>query len=397
MILSTLVQIITVGRCINNKLENECVPSASDTFDYLNRASTWEQYGFEAAFSDAYRMPGYPAFLGFIGELFPGNIQSVARIAQAILLAISAVIVFKAASYIMSQLSSLASSLIYLFLPQWYFTPLLIAESLSGFFFCLLLLQVCKWIASRKMDVLTIIGFVLTLGVLVYLKPNQIILFFPIALTILAFNWRRGIFPTIAIFIGLLMVLAPWVMFTSKSQGHFVGLATTSGSNLYVGTGMVLIYDGGVLAESAIRRGVDQKSNENDILVVPPGVTTLEESNMYTKRAFEIWLKRPLKQTLYGFDKTLYSLSLKADSNTERVLGFCLLVSLAGLGFTSKNRIFYMVTVFSYATLATLMLQAFIFQADRRFVMSIFLPLAALGLGRFSVKAMRRIFSQMRN
>ena len=172
----------------------------------------------------------------------------------------------------------------------------------------------------------------------------------------------------------VLFCLLPWVIFANNGDRKFYGLTTTQGINLYIGTGMVLSYDGSVLARSAISWRVDPRSNPNDIEDKRVFESEIQSSYYLTGKSLEIWTKRPLQQLGYAFDKILIAFGLKVNSIPNYLLGVFTLLTLA-----SSISIYWVKRLSAWgattmAIIAVLAFQAAIFQADRRFVLVILLP-----------------------
>lgn len=377
--LSMLLQMIILGKYLTNTVLSSFLPSASDAEDYLGRARIWSTIGFSAAFEDLWRMPGYPAVIVMMQAVFPSFPFLALRLLQMLAIAISVGLIKLTLDRLVSRNLSLIFSVFFLFLPTWYFSPLLLPESLTTLTFTSIL-YCLSTIKSKSVKPLQIVLISLLLALSVYLRPNLIFLVLPIII-FLFFKIQARKIELISIFIFLLFVfLSPWLTFTKTQHPGFIGLTSNLGINAYIGTGMVLNYDGGILSSSAMHWGVDPKSHPNDLIDLDPTLPRVEQSKILTEKAVEIWRERPLKQIGYGVDKFLIAFSLKGTSTASWFLAVFVLSS-----FFSSFRVMaeqhsrawgglYITTILLLAT------QAFFLQADRRYVFPTLFPLALVCL-----------------
>lgn len=377
--LSMLLQMIILGKHLTNTVLSSFSPSAVDAVDYLERARIWSTIGFSAAFEDLWRMPGYPAVIVMMQALFPSFPFLALRLLQMLAIAISVGLMKLTLDRLVSRNLSLIFSAFFSFLPIWYFSPVLLPESLTtltltSILYCL------STIKSNSVKPLQILLISLLLALSVYLRSNLIFFVFPIII-FLFFKIQARKIELISIFVALVFVfLSPWLIFTKTQHSGFIGLTSNFGINAYIGTGMVLNYDGGILAGSAMRWGVDPKSHQNDLIDLDPPLPRVEQSKILTEKAIGIWRERPLKQIGYGVDKFLIAFSLKGNSIASWFLAVFVLSS-----FFSSFRVMgeqhsrswgglYLTTILLLAT------QAFFLQADRRYVFPTLMPLALVCL-----------------
>ncbi len=371
------LQLTIIGKYLDNSIMSAYAPTALDASEYAELAKIWKEEGFYQAFSDIWRMPGYPAMILTMSLIFPSFPFLAMRIVQMFALAISVAMIKTILDKTVGPRLSISLTILYIFLPLWHFVPVLIAESLTSFFF-VCLLYVLASIKGDKLSPFQAIQISILLAIETYLKPNLISLFLPISIFLIFKLRARFMRSLLSIILPISFLLLPWIVFTNSVEPEFRGLTTTFGVNTYVGTGMILNYDTGVLAKSAVRRGVDPKSNPEDVLVMDSSLTRAQQSSILTSKSIEIWKKRPSKQVTFGFDKVLIAFGILSSSTVEHVLGiFSLLTVISSLALI-RNRLLrgWGWLLLSLSTI--LAFQAFFIQADRRFVFPLFFPISII-------------------
>jgi hypothetical protein len=377
---SIIFQLTLIGKYLDNSILSNYAPEALDANGYTQRATSWKVDGFDSAFGDAFRMPGYPVFILVIEFFFPKYPYLFVRIFQLILLAISAGLIKVALQKFLGLRIAVTLSFVYIILPMWHFVPVLIAESLSAVIVTVLVTKILPWERnSSNIWIAVLIGALIVYAT--YLKPNHLILL-PVVLSYIVFSRLKRKMLTsgvVCLIVGLL--LAPWAIYVNVSHPGLNSLTSTSGGNFYVGTGMIIDYNGGELSKSASKWSVGPAENPKDVLVFTDDQGPVERNEMYTEKAAEIWVKRPYAVFRFGIEKVLIAFGLKSNSLFEYSFGaFNLLTFFAGLFlFLSKRH-----RGIAAATLTTIFLlgvQAFLFQADRRFVIPLLFPFAIIVFG----------------
>lgn len=380
VLLSLAVQFILIGQYLDNSIISAYAPTAADAADYSERARVWQADGFEVAFDDAYRMPGYPLIILVMNYLLPSAPYLGVRLLQMFGLALSAGIINVVLQKFVSKRVAFLVSSLYVFLPIWHFVPALLAESLTSvivvslvYVLATLKYSEISWQHLVKISILIVMG--------TYLKPNNLALLI-VVFGFLIFTLRARIVVSLSsIILMVAMLLSPWVLFVNSSQPGFFGLTTNSGINLYVGTGMVLSYDESLLAKSAVKWRVDPRNNPSDINVGATAGSPAIQNSKFTDKALQIWKERPLREIGYGIDKTLIAFGFKSNSVTDNVYGLFNALSLLSAALLVRSRTFRAWGVTTLITALVLASQAAIFQADRRFIVPVLFPLAIVSLG----------------
>jgi hypothetical protein len=66
---SSVVQLFTIGKYIDNSIISDYSPLAVDADSYVKLAINWSSQGFTETFFDLHRTPGYPAVIYFFNFL----------------------------------------------------------------------------------------------------------------------------------------------------------------------------------------------------------------------------------------------------------------------------------------------------------------------------------------
>lgn len=394
--LSSVVQLFAIGKYIDNSIINEYSPLAVDADSYVKLATNWSSQGFTETFFDLHRTPGYPAVIYFFDFLFPSNSYFALRIFQflAVSVAIGTLTIILS-KYTKSNLLILYSFFLSL-LPIWHFTPLILAESLT-FFVTTIILFVLQLFCISKNSLIAVVSLGILLGIMIYLKPNNIIIL-PLVIILIIIVKLKASFK----FVGLLLivlfaVLLPWFTHAEKSQGNFFTLSTSSGINLYIGTGMESNRSSNlVLANSASKWRVTEEFNQLDIVEPNLNLTAQQSNDLYMKTAVDIWKKRPWQQIGFSFDKVLIAFGIKSNTLSDYLFGIYNLITIICSIYFILINIHRTIGFCTLIMAFLLSAQAVAFQADRRFIVSIFLPFASITIGLFALKTTTAFRNYMR-
>jgi hypothetical protein len=302
-------------------------------------------------------------------------------------------------TYILSKYFNSKFLILYSFLisllPIWHFTPQLLAESLT-FFVVTSILLLLQFLCNSKHRIIIVISLGVLSGVIIYLKPNNIIIL-PLIIFIMAIK-LKSVMQYLGLFlIVLFAILLPWFIHAEKSQGNFFTLSTSGGVSLYIGTGMDSKPTSNlVLADSAARWKVSQEFNQSDVLKSNPNLTAQQLNELYWETSVDIWKKRPLQQIGFSFDKILIAFGVKSNTLFDYLFGlFNLTAILCAIFFIFRDS--YRIIGFSTLIMTFLLsAQAAAFQADRRFIVAVFLPFASITIGLSFFKTVAFIKRYMR-
>lgn len=395
LIVSLSIQGLVFGKFLDNSIINSYLPFYTDAEEYVEHSNVWAQKSFDEAFKNLWRMPGYPAFLQVIKFLSPHEPFLTVRIIQSLGTSSAVVILFFILRKYITKKHAFIFCLLYCFVPTWYFSFGLIPESLT-YLTIVLIIYVLSKLSRYNFMLILVIG--LLLSILIYLKPNNILIIIPVIIFIIA-SLKGSIKKSIiSLLVIILLTLLPWIVYSNAGERKLYGLTTTQGINLYVGTGMVLTYDDSALANSAVNWKVDPRNNPKDI-VNTKSFNSMIESNQYlTEKALGIWKTRPLQQIGYSFDKILIAFGFKVNSISNYLLGVFTAFALVGSILLYKIRPLMAWGVTTLTIFIVLAIQAAIFQADRRFVLTVFpqFGLLSISLAYSNLVIKNRIFNLIR-
>lgn len=373
---SLVIQLLLFREHLNDAVLSSFAPHYTDANEYTKYADNWASKGFSQSFSNLWRMPGYPTIVLLFQKIFYTQPYLALRIFQIILIALSAGILQIILKKLTTKRLSVIGSLVYSILPTWYFSTVLTPEALTLCLVVFLTLIISRVnMHSISFSKMVLIGTLFAL--LIYLKPNNIILGLPIAVYMWSFQNKHILKFLLVIYSTTLIILSPWFVHISNTNPGFVGLTATQGINLYIGVGMVPTLGNEMLLNSGTNCNVDPQSNPGDILSYGLNFD-VEESTVLTKKSFEIWQERPAQQFCHAVNKILIAFGILANRSIDFTFGIfnSLAVICAALLCTKlKFRPWASVVL---ATALALMIQSAIFQADRRFVITVFTPLAIL-------------------
>ena len=374
---NVIMQISMQKSGLDNKPVNIYNPTSYDAFSYVKKAKLVAKHGdFVSAFKDGYRLPGYPLFLSIFYH-FSDRPLLVARYAQIVLSALTILFSYLALVNIFrSRLKAIiGASVITLWLPFYYFSPILYAEICSIFLFALFFLTLSN--LTHEKPTFAIYTLPILLALLVYLKPNHIFLFVPL-LAFLLFKidglTLRHLFAVSVLFI---IMLIPWTAFVSVMNDNIIPLSTTSGINLYSGTGVNTDQEdqsamGSVSLITARKLGLRDEhiigQTQRDI----QSMTVAEKNTYLTNVAKIIWISRPIKTTLYGLGKIFHGFGFSFRDFRDVILVMLFISSIAFSIYLWASHSHREWCVFFWAILFVASLQMFIFLPNQRFVTVIF-------------------------
>ncbi|MGB0670712.1 MAG: hypothetical protein ACPGNT_04395 [Rhodospirillales bacterium] len=346
----------------------------SDALDYAERAAQWMLQGFNATFSDAHRMPGYPAFL----TLFYDRLDEpwlAARVTQVILTSLLPLLAWGLTGLVGLPASGrlAAAALTGLWVPLYYFSTALTAEALTLLGTALYLI-VTLWLLRRPTLARAAL-LALLLALLMALKPNAV--FLSVVPPVLAV-WdrspqsdRRTIpWRALAAFVALLVVLVlPWTLFASLSNGQFVPLTTMQGTVLCAGVGGIYHLPGeesrvfvpALMDHARQWLGIDVPCYVGRSGLDPALHALLQE------RALDRWRDHTATTILYALAKCGHLLGFSLRGLVDLASAGLFVASFGGALLLLKKRRFAVLARLYLIVLVVTLAQTFIFQPDQRF------------------------------
>ncbi|HUV37257.1 MAG TPA: hypothetical protein VMX58_10000 [Patescibacteria group bacterium] len=391
--LNILAQTLVFRDTFDDGIDTDYLKPYTDGRDYMGRALRLVRgEGFTAAFRDGIRMPGYPVFLA----AFAGSLERPARGVRIAQIIISAAAIPLSWLLLLSLMRSrgkalLGASVFALWVPFYYFSPVLYAETASIFLIGLLCYSLAGFDPVRR--VWTSIPPAIITAALIYMKPNHVLLV-PVFLIFMAYvSRRRGVPVGTRLFLApvvvVLLLLSPWTVFISRCQNSLVPLTTHGGWNLYLGSGGYSHTTPWAAGSLATRAWEDLHLSDEEGAADAYGRYTVETRAQadrdYRKRALARWTRRPLALTAYGACKILHSFGFSFRGPRDLVVMLHFLGSMAFSVYLWKRRRWREWVLLLWMITIAVMAQAFLFLPELRFKTVLFdfpaLVVCILGAG----------------
>jgi hypothetical protein len=368
-------QILLFDRGLDNQILNPHAPTFPDAVRSVDRAVTLAgEGGFSGAFADGRMMPGYPLFLSLCVSGFSQPLL-VARFVQVFLASLIVPFAFLTLCLLFkSQGWALLGSVAFaLWVPFYYFSPILSAETLSMFYYALLCYQLARSHQTQsRMHLLMMV----VLAVMVYLMPGLVLLFIPFAAVM---EYRRGgggkgvtVVGPLAVVVVLLL---PWTIWVSVKNQAFVPLTTTSGYQLYFGTGVTAKVDTtggssrgrGMPAASAEALGLADAGLVSAVARDTVGASPVEKNRIFRRAALGVWVNRPGKMISYGAAKVLHAFGFSFRNARDSLLAALLAGSLLLSALLWSRRLHREWCVYLWVVTGVVALQAFVLVPSQRY------------------------------
>lgn len=404
LIASLASHVVRFGRFTESTIITSYAPASNDPVDYATRAQVWARQGdFASAFEDAYRVPGYPAYLWPFLKLTADPFRS-ARLFQLGLSALLPVAMLwlgcvigstqmgRRALRVFDGQSSNASSagrsgadadssfllglvaggLTLVWAPLSYFAPILVPETLS--LLCLVLLMGTMAFASTGRGATkAALTIAVLLAVLIYLKPNHVLLLPPILAFMLYRHWSDSMVRKLALMVpvvaGTVALVAPWSWFASASTGMFVPLSTTQGLNLYLGVGIPAPNKAETGLHDTVARQfkLQDAARDAEVTQQAQAISVPESHRFYQSVAVAAWKERPLATAAYGLAKVAHSFGGSCRGMKDFVLGGHSVFVVLGAVWLWRQRVRREWCVFWAVSVVFSAAQAFAFLPNIRF------------------------------
>ena len=367
----------------DNQTLNTFAPHSTDAVQYVSLAETLtEPGGFTKAFGDGYRTPMYPVILFICQYVFSKSLLA-ARILNLLLTAAIIPLIFASIRKVTSTntTSFLGAALCLIWVPFYYFAPVLIAESISFFFVAVTILLLSLYQSSGKLILL--IGSGIVLAILVYLKPNHILLALPVCVfagMASRGKWRIHALIPIALMVALIL---PWTVFISEKNNTFIPLSTTSGMNMVLGTGISdgeFFYTGeqdpsgeGTLPAKLSRvLELRDPSFMQQLRLEAEGLSSAERNSLYSQKALLLWRTEPMKITVFGIAKILHGFGFSLRGFRDYITAAFTLITFACSILVWRMKKYRIWCVFFWLSAAVIVVQMFGFLPNQRFKTVVF-------------------------
>ena len=204
---------------------------------YLQRAASVTQTGTYLApdGSKTARFPvGFPYLLGSLGVIFGATLRT-AVILNSVLSLAAAALVYVLASMLFNYRVAIAAAMVMLIAPaQYIYSQQAFSEHL--FTVLLLLALITIVFTARKHLLLALLaGVLIALACLTRGQGLVLLVWFPLAVFILAGKWRTTFAATSLMLLGWFLIMTPWWVRNFQVFDRFVLISNNGGKNLCVG------------------------------------------------------------------------------------------------------------------------------------------------------------------
>jgi hypothetical protein len=398
-------QVVLMRHGVDNEINNRYAPHYIDAWGYVQKAELiHDESNFTLPFEDGYRTPAYPLILS-VFYMVSGRPLLTVRLFQMLLGSLIIACCFFVFSRALTHplYTLLATVPVALWPPIYFFGPIIYPESVSLFSVGLLLMACAYFFIRRDPLACTLVALCCIL--LVYLKPNHLLLCFP-AFLFIVFTLKRRVKEALNSAAYFLLVcgigILPWTVFLCTVTGTFTPLSSAQGLNLYLGTGI-----GGIggehhsSARSLPQRVIDAfglyDSTRNDSIRSVAATMRLPESNrFYRVHAIKLWSERPGKTALLAVAKFFHAFGFSFRNLKDTVVALHTILSIAAALYLWRRALFRHWVVFYTGCLVSAALLSFFFLAQQRFKTVLFDIPATVILSFAAVDLYRRFFSSGR-
>jgi len=382
-------QFLLEHKGLNNLPVNSYSSNSRDAGEYVLKAEYFLKHGFKETFEDGYRLPGYPLFLSMFYSLDKPRLA--ARCAQILFSSLNILFAYLALSRILKREFLPGAVLAAVWAPFYFFSALLYAESLSITLVFALIYFLARSLQPGSKHVF-FWAVPLILALLVYLKPNHALLLPPVLLFAGLTTGRQKWLTLPGVVAVFTLAVAPWSLFISIQNHKPILFGTTSGINLYLGTGVTPETPnenwGPQERESAnqlpsrVAHSLGLRDSALFARMEPQLLTTTrpQQAAYYAETARKIWRQKPLDTTLYALSKILHCFGFSFRGPGDFALVLLFLSSFFFSIYLWTERIYREWSVFFWSLFAVTCLQAFLYLPDQRFKTVIFDPVALLVL-----------------
>jgi hypothetical protein len=387
-------QIIIMHKGLDNEPVNQAAPDFFDAFSYAGKAQALAHHGsFRNLFGDGYTMPGYSVLVSLPCRVFKEPLK-MTRYFQVVAGSLLILLAFAVFSKTLGAVwpAFAASLIVAAWFPFYHFAQVLYPESAS---FVLVALAAAFFAVRWKRPALWVVALSFCLAVLVYLKPNHILVFLPLASVVWAktppgsARMQRTLILCAIMAVTVVALIAPWSVWISRANHTFIPLTTGQGYNLYLGTGAL-----GVTADKAGQKSMPQRAADR-LCLRDPGVKPMldncadgttshaEENTVLAKKARERWRGRPFALSAFGAAKVLHAFGFSFRDLRDAALALMWLLAMAVSVVLWRTPVLRQWCLFFWAMTAMAALQAFFFLPAQRFkaVLVDFPALCVIGLG----------------
>ncbi|MEJ7627483.1 MAG: hypothetical protein WKF35_11510 [Ferruginibacter sp.] len=379
IIINLIFQYFLVGKYITDDAISALHPINADALEYINASEAWlKTNDFVSVFRTGWRLPGYPFLILCcykMGSFINLSPILLVKIFQLLLSSLIPYFSYKSIfNFSSSHFAALVGGLIVcIYYPFYYYTPSVGAESLSLFLISLLFYQTSKF-EKQDVSIKNLLFIAMLIAILTYLKPNHILFSIPVVILLIKkqqlFSGKvvNALSRPVMLACFVIMFMLPWMIFVTTQNKIFIPLATTSGEDMLIGTGITINkYNRDIYS---LTYKFEQKHNLNAdtvFMTKRDGKSLAELNSAFQKDAISIWKSRPWITTQFGFIKIAHSIGFSLRNFKDYFSLFVNIpIILILLFFKDFRKRYKNITILVSILILLCWLQSFVYFGDMR-------------------------------
>jgi len=403
---------------LNNLPAFEYIRYSATDMEFLARAMIFSyEENFTKAFANGVRLPLYPLILSLFIDYFDKPFLAI-KIFQIFL----SVLIIPISFFILKKLLkderiALAGIIpICLWFPFYYFSPMVIVESVSIFFSSLLILII---VFSSKQNIYkTSLSVGLLLAIMTLFKSNNLVLFLPFVVYVF-FLVEKNIFLTIKVlFVSLVtfvFFILPWSIYVSTYNNGFIPFSVLGPNAIIYGMGQKVLPGNKTLMDKTIKEyniydakvSSVAKLNVKKVLETNDYADSMAEMlnlniNPYLNRDHDLakkyfslkseiggksiingnrninkiikdeWKKKPYEYSMLGLSKVMHGFGMSFRNIVDYTIFSLFIFTLVGSFFLLWVYKYYKLVLFYYSMVFVYIFQAFLVYGDHKYRVVLF-------------------------
>ncbi|WP_455756637.1 hypothetical protein [Sulfurimonas sp.] len=407
-----LISLFLLKDFVNNFASFQYIGYSATDMEFYSRGMIISYEGnYTKSLGNAVRLPFYPILISFFIDIFDKPVLMIKLFQIFLSSSIVVVSFFTIRNFINDNKFSLFGTIPFFFwIPLYYFSPILIVESISVFFTSLFVLTISYMNKNNYKKVSIAIAFLI--AILVLFKSNNAVLFLPFSIYlffILDKSFTETIKYILVSLIVFIILIMPWSIFVSQHNKTIIPFSVLGPNAMLYGMGQKVEPTANNLINKVIRKyniydkevATSVRKNVNLVLNTNAYADKLSEMiqqniNPYTHRSNKLakeyfnldvevggknivignenlkkiiekeWDNKTNEYILLGFAKVLHGFGMSFRGIVDITIFFTFIISILGilkyrLNYTEKYLFFYMSMIFSYA------FQAFLVYGDHKY------------------------------
>lgn len=398
---------------LNNLAAFEYIRYSATDMEFAARAMIFSYEGdFDKAFANGVRLPLYPLILSIFIDVFDKPFLAI-KVFQVFL----SVLIIPIAFFILKKLlkndnHALIGTIPFcLWFPFYYFSPILIVESVSIFFSSLLIFVIIYSTKENIYKISILVG--LLLAIMTMFKSNNAVLFLPFVIYtffLLRYNILQTIKISIVSVLTFIVFIAPWSIYISSYNNAFIPFSVLGPNAIIYGMGQKIPPGNKTLMDKVIKKydiynpEISKEVKENVkkvldtnryadlmcemlVLNINPyvhkehllskeyfslkteiGGKNIKEGN---RRINEIikneWSVKGKAYAMLGISKIMHGLGMSFRNIIDFTIFFLFLFTIIGSIFLLYDNNLYQIVFYYYSMIFIYMFQSFLVYGDQKY------------------------------